>query len=498
MAASNSIRVAVVAVGTELTTGARLDTNSQWLSSVLSERGFDVVRHATVADDVNALRRELAHSVQEADVVLLTGGLGPTQDDVTREALAKWLGVPLVLHETSLREIELFFARRGRPMPERNRVQALFPRGSEPLPNPIGTAPGIWIDTAKTPPVEWETDRDAPQCRIAAMPGVPVEMKRMFREQVLPRLPRPTRHVRRLVIHLAGIGESDAEAQLGDLTARGRNPEVGITAHEGTLALRIQAAGDSPEECERMLEDVRQRVAQNLREHVFGEGECTLADVVVEELARRKEMLVIVDFGTCGALARLICEAERRRRVRVSGAPPTTAGWPRWKDVETATPGSVFPICVLSAPAVGNAWAFRPTAEWGEKAPDGGVLAAPHLPKATSLVPAGLVDTKTGTSAAGEGRAGVRKWRIAVTPLMDAVEDQEPPPGEPVPFAVDDSPYFPPRMAILIDDPCENPFLCTYRPPRLELHSPLRAANFVLDRFRRLLLFGPSGRRDDG
>src|SRR4051794_1551679 len=135
----------ILSIGTELTTGQNLDTNSQWLSRRLAEVGIQVGWHTTIADDFDDNVAAFRIAAERARVVLVTGGLGPTQDDLTREVLARVAGVDLVLHPESLAWIEEMFRRRGRSMPERNQVQALFPQGAEPLPNDRGTAPGLWL-----------------------------------------------------------------------------------------------------------------------------------------------------------------------------------------------------------------------------------------------------------------------------------------------------------------------------------------------------------------
>src|SRR5438270_4690070 len=144
------MKAEILAIGSELTSGQNLDTNSQWLSRRLAEAGIPVGWHTTVADDLDANVEALRIAARRARLVLITGGLGPTQDDLTREALAALAGVELVFHEESFRQTQDLFGRRGRTMPERNRVQALFPAGAEPLPNDRGTAPGVWMQVGDT------------------------------------------------------------------------------------------------------------------------------------------------------------------------------------------------------------------------------------------------------------------------------------------------------------------------------------------------------------
>src|SRR5205807_5614152 len=168
------MKAEIISIGSELTSGQNLDTNSQWLSRRLAEVGIPVGWHTTIADDLEDNVAAFRIATQRARLVLATGGLGPTQDDLTREVLARVAGVDLVFHEESFQQIQEMFARRGRTLPERNRVQALFPAGAEPIPNANGTAPGIWMRLGTS--------------TVAAMPGVPSEMFAMFETQVRPRV----------------------------------------------------------------------------------------------------------------------------------------------------------------------------------------------------------------------------------------------------------------------------------------------------------------------
>lgn len=283
-----------IAIGTELTSGEKLDTNSQWLSLALADLGIPVGFHTTVADTREANVLVVRNAIERADIVVITGGLGPTLDDLTREVLAEVAGTTLVLDEPSLTAIETYFRNRGREMPERNRTQAWFPNGSVVLPNPIGTAPGIWLEIPRV---------GRPPCLIAALPGVPSEMHRMFQDQVRPRLPDSGLLIRRLRIHSFGLGEAQVDEVLGDVTARGRDPEVGITAHQATITLRINAPGATEEECQHKIAETRRIIETRLGRYVFGTEDEELEHAVLKLLRSRKQTLAVIESGTQGALA---------------------------------------------------------------------------------------------------------------------------------------------------------------------------------------------------
>ncbi|MFG0332586.1 MAG: CinA family nicotinamide mononucleotide deamidase-related protein [Maioricimonas sp. JB049] len=309
----------IIAIGTELTSGQKLDTNSQWLSLQLADLGIPVHFHTTVGDDLDTNIDVLKTAAERADLVLLTGGLGPTLDDLTRQALAGTAGVDLVLDEPSLAFIENFFAGRGREMPQRNRIQAMFPAGSEPLPNPVGTAPGIWMEIPGG--VSEET------CRVAALPGVPSEMHRMFTEQVRPRLPGGARIIRRARINCFGVGESRAEGLLGDLTARGRDPEIGITAHEATITMRIIAHGSTEQECQEKIASVDRAVHERLGHYVFGTEDEELEHVLIRALRERSETLSTAESGTGGRIAHCLTSVDNFEDAYLGGlVVPTDRG----------------------------------------------------------------------------------------------------------------------------------------------------------------------------
>ncbi len=289
------LRAEVIAIGTELTTGARLDTNSQWISRELGRLGITTAWHTTVADTPADLLQTFRIAVSRVDLVIISGGLGPTKDDLTRQFLAELAGVSLVLDEASLEAIRDRFRARFREMPDTNTIQAYHPEGSTMLPNPNGTAPGIWM--------EFQGEKSGTKTLIAAVPGVPSEMKAMFFEQVTPRLPSSGVLIRSARINCFGIGESHAEERLGDLTSRGRDPEVGITVHQATITLRIEAQGKNEEECRSKIESTSQLIQERMGNLVFGVEDEELEDVVLKLLSEQRKSVATLEIGNAGMLS---------------------------------------------------------------------------------------------------------------------------------------------------------------------------------------------------
>jgi nicotinamide-nucleotide amidase len=289
------MRAEIIAIGSELVSGQSLDTNSQWLSQELTALGITVAFHTTLGDVLDDHIAAFKAACDRADLVVMTGGLGPTQDDLTREALAECAGVRLSEDPQSLEAIAAMFARRNRVMTERNRLQALFPQGAEPLPNPVGTAPGIWMRIRRA--------------RIVCLPGVPAEMRLMYREQVVSRLRLEGWCERVIVerkINLFGKGEAEIEAQALDLTARGRVPQVGITAHDGTISFRISAAGADLVEANLAIEPTVRLIYERFGSLILGEGAVDVGESLIEQLSRTGKTIATAESCTGGLIAHMI------------------------------------------------------------------------------------------------------------------------------------------------------------------------------------------------
>ncbi|MFA5042421.1 MAG: competence/damage-inducible protein A, partial [Kiritimatiellia bacterium] len=275
--------------------GQTLDTNSAWLSARLAELGVLTRSHLTVPDDQGAIVRTVQAASELADWVLITGGLGPTQDDLTRPALAKLRNVPLVLHAPSLARIERFFKDLGRAMSESNRAQAMAPEGADMLDNPLGTAPGLRLGVGTA--------------LVFALPGVPSEMKAMFERHLAPLLAARTgRTILTRKINTFGLGESVVGEMLGDLMRRDRNPTVGTTVSAGLVSVRIRSDFSTRRQAQTELGRVVNVVKQKLGTAVFSEGDVSLAAVAGEMLRVRRRTVATAESCTAGLLAAMFTE----------------------------------------------------------------------------------------------------------------------------------------------------------------------------------------------
>lgn len=298
----------IISIGDELTSGALVDTNSAFLSRELSDLGIPVLCHTTVGDDLAAMSGVFRGALSRSDLVLITGGLGPTEDDLTRQAAADAAGAGLVQDPSVMAHIRGLFELRGRPMPPSNEIQSFFPRGAKVIGNPHGTAPGFAMEVRRGGPVP-----GAGRAKMLVFPGVPAELCDMWEETgralsldwhcelTGKRYTTVTR-----VLRTFGAGESDVESRLPHLIARDHVPRVGITAARGVITLRIAARGEDAAECRRQADETARVIYDRLGDLVFGEGDATLASVVSEKLAAAGKRLATLEWGTGGFLAQQV------------------------------------------------------------------------------------------------------------------------------------------------------------------------------------------------
>jgi nicotinamide-nucleotide amidase len=303
----------ILAIGDEITSGQTLDTNSQWLSRRLEELGVRVLYHSTVGDELEPCIEVFRQAIARSDIVIATGGLGPTADDLTREALAGAVGRELVVYPEALEQIRRLFALRKREMPKQNELQAMFPAGSRMIVNRNGTAPGIDL----TVPREGKT-----ACRFFALPGVPAEMRELwasYLHEEIAKLAGGLKKIVRRKINCFGAGESQIESMLPDMIRRGRRPTVGITASSASISLRINAEGATEDECNRLIEPTVETIRQCLGDLVFGEGNDELQHVVMRQLENRRQTLAVVEYGTGGLVTQWLGDAPGSEKCFVSG-----------------------------------------------------------------------------------------------------------------------------------------------------------------------------------
>src|SRR6266446_5980863 len=237
------MKAEILSIGTELLLGQIVDTNANFLAQQLPALGLDLYYVSQIGDNLQRLVDAFQHGLQRSDVIITSGGLGPTEDDLTREAIAEVMGEQLEIQPHLEEELRAFFARRGRTMPQRNVKQATTIQSGTYLPNPVGTAPGWWVE------------RDGKV--IVSMPGVPHEMHKMWEEQALPRLARLATGGGTIVsrtLKLVGIGESHAEEALGELT-RSSNPTLATYAKSDGIHLRLTAKATTRSEAEVLLDE---------------------------------------------------------------------------------------------------------------------------------------------------------------------------------------------------------------------------------------------------
>jgi nicotinamide-nucleotide amidase len=298
----------ILSIGDELTLGQTVDTNSAWLAQQLAAVGCRPLAHLTVPDDAAAIRQAFEESVGRCDVLVVSGGLGPTDDDLTRQALAAFLKEPLELRADALENVERFFKQIKRDMPDRNKVQAMIPRTCEPIENTAGTAPGIACD--------YQSGDQKTLCQIFVTPGVPKEMKIMFERSIRPRLAGAGEAggagsggvILSKTLHTFGLGESAIAELLGPLMDRTRNPSVGTTVSNGYVSLRLNAYFPNRAQAAQQLAGTEQQCRAALGDLIWGQDGQTLPEAVVGLLKGRAQTVATAESCTGGLVAKYLTD----------------------------------------------------------------------------------------------------------------------------------------------------------------------------------------------
>jgi len=301
------VRAAILSIGDELTTGQMREGNASWLAGQLAARAVTTVELRVVPDKRTAIAGAIRELASRCDLLLTTGGIGPTADDLTRQGLGDVLapGQSLATDTDALAALQQHWSGRAARMPPANAIQAQHPPGARLLPNPRGTAPGIAgvID----------------DCRVYVMPGPPREMRKMFRDHVLPDIETGSTMVRILSrVHEFGLGESAAEERLGDITDRDKRPRVGITHSAATVTARIQAQGTA-EQAASQVEQLGGRILDLWAPYAFGTDDDTLADATVGLLRERGRTLATAESCTGGLLGKLVVDVAGSSDCYVGG-----------------------------------------------------------------------------------------------------------------------------------------------------------------------------------
>jgi nicotinamide-nucleotide amidase len=289
----------IVAIGSELLLGQIVDTNSAWMAQRLTALGVNLYFKSVVGDNPGRMKEVIARAVERADIVITSGGIGPTQDDLTREIVAEVTGRKLVQDAGMLEQVEEHFRRRGRPMTPNNIRQSYMPEGAIPIKNPNGTAPSFVVDDSRAV--------------IFSLPGVPVEMKWLFENEVEPYL-RKKFHLAEVihyrVLKIVGIGESAVDDKVGHLIANSSNPTVGVLALPGQVDVRIAAKAANRDEAMKMIAPVESEVRGLLGNAIFAADEETMEHVTGKLLRAKNKTVAVCEDLTCGQLAERVQSAS--------------------------------------------------------------------------------------------------------------------------------------------------------------------------------------------
>lgn len=304
------MKAAVLTIGDELTCGYQLDTNSQFISRRLAALPADVVLHISVGDDLQAIHTALhvamhmAETDGEPAAVIISGGLGPTEDDLTRQAVVAYFELELVEDAGALAHIRERFAHRGREMPESNRIQAQVPTGSQVIHNSRGTAAGFYLQV--------QGNR-----HVFVTPGVPYEMEGMLEDFILPHLQEMVgtdAFTQRAFVKVYGLPESEINERIRPMLTRDRNPLIGLLPSMGTITVELVASGNAPGETEALIEADVAALRTELGQHVISEDGRELPQVVADLLVERELTVAVAEVGTGGLVAARLTEPEGSER----------------------------------------------------------------------------------------------------------------------------------------------------------------------------------------
>lgn len=298
------MRIEILNTGSELLLGSTINTHAAWFGQQLFLLGLRIERQMTVPDG-EAIREAMEESASRADVLIVTGGLGPTSDDLTREITSEVLGIELIEDEAAMRSLEAFFAKRNRPMADSNRKQALVPVGADVLPNPNGTAPGVYV-----PP----RLNGRSQCAVFLLPGPPRELYPMFHEEVVPRLKAlaAVEVKSSLELKFTGIGESDFHQEIDAKLAKIEDLEFGYCAHVGEVDLRL--IGD-----ERALAEGRSLALDHFGQYLISDDGSSLEEVVVRKLKEKGMKLATAESCTGGLVSNRVTDVPGASAVFTHG-----------------------------------------------------------------------------------------------------------------------------------------------------------------------------------
>jgi nicotinamide-nucleotide amidase len=287
------MKAEIIAIGSELLLGQIIDTNSSYIAKRLAENGIELVQTATVGDDLQRMKEVIREAANRSQVVITTGGIGPTEDDLTREVIAEVFQRPLTFQPHLMEQIETLFKKRGFRMAENNRKQAYIPKGSIPIENPKGTAPGFIVEHSNG--------------SIISIPGVPPEMEYLMENTVIPYLRKrfDIKHevIQYRVLRACGLGESAIGLQIKDLMKESRNPSVGTLASIGDIRIRITAKAQSPEEASNLIQKMEQEIRKRLGVLIYGVDNETLHGNITRELERLNLTLSVVETYTGGIIS---------------------------------------------------------------------------------------------------------------------------------------------------------------------------------------------------